>query len=269
MIPKKIHYCWFGRNEKSLDVLSCIMTWKKNLPDYEIKEWNESNYDVFKNSYTTDCYLKRKWAHLSDYVRADLLYRFGGIYFDVDVVVNKNLDEFLTVQAFSGFEIPGIPFTATWGTEEGHPWPKLVLDYYEKIGIFEDKTINSIVTNILVENFKIDKDNHQLQQGSNGVVIFPSNYFTNEVPTNFTTHKFHGSWLSENIDYYTYCNSVFYSNYINKETILNFLDTRPNEVDLLDVLNSFKIQLVLKSVIRYFFFVFKKKLYSFSKNKNL
>lgn len=260
MIPKKIHYCWFGKNEKSPDVLSCIMTWKKNLPDYEIKEWNESNYDVFKNSYTTDCYRKGRWAHLSDYVRADLLYSYGGIYFDVDVVVNRNLDEFLTFEAFSGFELQGVPFTAIWGAEEGHSWPKMVIDYYESKEFFEDQTINTIITDILVEKFKIDKDKNTLQHGSNGVVIFPSNYFTNEVPLNYTTHEFHGSWLSENIDYYSYCNNLFYSNYIKKETIFNFLDKRANEVDLLNILTSFKIHIVLKSILKYFFVVLKRKI---------
>jgi len=267
MIPKKIHYCWFGGSEKTIDILTCINTWNNHLPNYEIQEWNESNFDVFQNTYTSDCYTKGKWAHLSDYARAYVLYSFGGIYFDVDVVVHRNLDEFLIYRAFSGFEIPGIPFTATWGTEPGHPWPRMLLDYYESKGLFENKTINSIVTNILVENFNIDSDNNTLQHGSNGVVIFPSNYFTNEVALNYTTHKFHGSWLSENIDYYSYCNNLFYANYINKETVLNFLDKRANEVDLLNILTSFKIRIVMKSILKYILFVLKKKSRSFSNNK--
>ena len=85
MIPKKIHYCWFGGNEKSKLAKKCINSWKKYCPDYEIIEWNEENFKKNKNAYTRYCFENRKWAFLSDYVRLWVVANFGGIYFDTDV----------------------------------------------------------------------------------------------------------------------------------------------------------------------------------------
>lgn len=104
MIPKKIHYCWFGRGEKPKLAKKCIASWKKYCPDYEIIEWNEDNFDVNINSYTRMCYSKKKYAFLSDYVRLWVVYHNGGIYFDTDVELVKNPDFLLKNQAFFGFE---------------------------------------------------------------------------------------------------------------------------------------------------------------------
>ena len=92
MIPKKIHYCWFGGNEKSKLAKKCINSWKKYCPDYEIIEWNESNFDVTKNDYLKFCYENKKWAFLSDLARLMIIYSEGGIYFDTDVEMIKNID---------------------------------------------------------------------------------------------------------------------------------------------------------------------------------
>ena len=104
MIPKKIHYCWFGRGEKPKLAIRCIESWKKYCPDYEILEWNEDNYDVNKNEYTSWCYRNKKWAFLSDYVRLDVVNEHGGIYFDTDVELVKPLDDLLEYEAFYGLE---------------------------------------------------------------------------------------------------------------------------------------------------------------------
>ena len=87
MIPKTIHYCWFGRGEKPKLAQKCIASWKTFCPDYEIIEWNEDNYDVNSTPYTKYCYENKKWAFLSDYVRLDVVCRHGGVYFDTDVEV--------------------------------------------------------------------------------------------------------------------------------------------------------------------------------------
>ena len=81
MIPKVIHYCWFGGNELPNSAKKCIKSWKKYFPDYEIKEWNESNYDVRKNTYISQAFDACKYAFVSDYARFDILYQYGGIYF--------------------------------------------------------------------------------------------------------------------------------------------------------------------------------------------
>ena len=92
MIPKKIHYCWFGRGELNKKARKCISSWKKHCHDYELIEWNEDNYDVNQNAYTAYLYAEKKFAFLSDYVRLQKIYEEGGIYFDVDVEVIKSLD---------------------------------------------------------------------------------------------------------------------------------------------------------------------------------
>ena len=104
MIPKTIHYIWFGGNPLPEDAKRCIDTWKKYCPDYEIKEWNESNFDVAQNDYIKEAYEAKKWAFVSDYARLKVLVEYGGIYMDTDVEVLKPLDRFLSERAFSGFE---------------------------------------------------------------------------------------------------------------------------------------------------------------------
>ena len=104
MIPKKIHYCWFGRNELPAMAKKCIASWKKYCPDYEIIEWNEDNFDVNMNGYTKMCYEEKKYAFLSDYVRLVVVAEHGGIYFDTDVEVIKPIDRLLEHDAFYCFE---------------------------------------------------------------------------------------------------------------------------------------------------------------------
>lgn len=104
MIPKKIHYCWFGGTEKPEKAKKCINSWKKHCPDYEIVEWNESNFDVNQNGYTKMCMKEKKYAFLSDYARLVIIEEHGGVYFDTDVEVLRNIDEILENEAFFGFE---------------------------------------------------------------------------------------------------------------------------------------------------------------------
>lgn len=104
MIPRIIHYCWFGRGEKPELAKKCISSWKKFCPDYEIIEWNEDNFNVSKNAYTRMCYDEKKYAFLSDYVRLLVVAEHGGVYFDTDVELLKSPDKLLENEAFFGFE---------------------------------------------------------------------------------------------------------------------------------------------------------------------
>lgn len=104
MIPKVIHYCWFGGNPLPEDAKKCIASWKKYLPDYEIKEWNESNFDVNCCPYVKEAYEAKKYAFVSDYARFHVLYQEGGLYFDTDVEVIKNMDCIIAAGNFMGFE---------------------------------------------------------------------------------------------------------------------------------------------------------------------
>ena len=104
MIPKKIHYCWFGGNPLPKSAVRCINSWKKYCPDYEIIEWNEQNFNINMNPYTRMCYQQKKFAFLSDFVRLFVVNQHGGIYFDTDVELIKNPDFLLENEAFFGFE---------------------------------------------------------------------------------------------------------------------------------------------------------------------
>lgn len=104
MIPKIIHYCWFGRGPLPELAQKCITSWKKYLPDYEIKEWNEDNFDVNIIPYTAEAYKAKKYAFVSDYARFWILYKFGGIYFDTDVEVIRPIDDIVERGNFMGFE---------------------------------------------------------------------------------------------------------------------------------------------------------------------
>lgn len=106
MIPKKIHYCWFGGNPKPKMAEKCIASWKKYCPGWEIIEWNESNFDVDQNGYTRMCITEKKYAFLSDYVRLKVVAEHGGVYFDTDVELLRPIDELLTNEAFFGYETP-------------------------------------------------------------------------------------------------------------------------------------------------------------------
>lgn len=132
MIPKIIHYCWFGGNPLPKSAIKCINSWKKFFPDYEIKEWNESNFDVNMNGYVKFCYEHKLWAYLSDYVRLFVVEREGGLYFDTDVEVVRYPKELIeSCTAWFGFENPnyintGLGFAAVLH----HPAVKAMLSEY-------------------------------------------------------------------------------------------------------------------------------------------
>ena len=130
MIEKKIHYIWFGSNPLPPLAKKCIESWKKFCPDYEIVEWNETNFDVNQNIYTKEAYENKKWAFVSDYVRLYALYHHGGIYMDTDVEVLKNLDDYLNHDAFSGFESSNAIPTGIIGAKKGNYHIKQLLNEY-------------------------------------------------------------------------------------------------------------------------------------------
>ena len=137
-IPKIIHYCWFGGNPLSEMEMKCIASWRKNCPDYEIKRWDESNFDIHINQYVQEAYEAKKWAFVSDYARLYLLSEYGGIYMDTDVEIVQNLDRFLVHNAFTGFEDDNHIPTAIMGAEKGHRWIKYLLSYYDGRHFYRD-----------------------------------------------------------------------------------------------------------------------------------
>ena len=127
MIPKIIHYCWFGRGEMPPLAKKCIKSWKKYCPDYEIKEWNEDNFDLDMYPYAREAYDNRKFAFVTDVVRLYAIYTEGGIYMDTDVEVLKPLDSFLKHIAFSGYENDTLVPTGIMASEKGAKWIILII----------------------------------------------------------------------------------------------------------------------------------------------
>lgn len=210
MIPKIIHYCWFGGNLLPELAQKCIASWKKFLPDYEIKEWNEKNFDFSSNDYVKEAYENKKWAFVTDYVRLWAVFNFGGVYMDTDVEILKPLDEFLKLKTFSGFESSNAIPTGIMAGEKRNHWFELQLDYYKNRHFVKrdgnlDLTTNvTTITNITEENYKISLNNTLQDLGD--VVFYPSDYFC---PMDYKTgilkltkntvaiHHFAGSWLSD------------------------------------------------------------------------
>ena len=133
MIPKKIHYCWLGGNPLPESAKKCIRSWKKYCPDYEIIEWNESNYDFTKNRYMKEAFEAKKWGFVPDYARLDIIYQYGGIYLDTDVEMVRPFDDLLKYAGFAGFESDRyVNLGQGFGAEPGNPVIKKLMDSYER-----------------------------------------------------------------------------------------------------------------------------------------
>ena len=138
MIPKKIHYCWFGKGKYPPIVKKCINSWKKVMPDYELKLWNEDCFDINSITYMKKCYEMRKWAFISDYVRLYALYNDGGIYLDTDVMALKSFDSLLDCNAFWGLEAIAeenyvFPESGVFGTVKKFHILEEIMDYYHQL----------------------------------------------------------------------------------------------------------------------------------------
>ncbi len=131
VIPKIIHYCWFGCGEKPKLAQKCIASWRVFCPDYEIIEWNEDNYDVNSTPYTRYCYENHKWAFLSDFVRLHVVHQHGGIYFDTDVEVIASIDGLLDNGAFFAFEnAQNVATGLGFGAEKNSKYVRAMMDQY-------------------------------------------------------------------------------------------------------------------------------------------
>lgn len=199
MIPKKIHFIWVGGKEFPKDIKKCMKTWKKHLKGYEIKLWNETNFDIHSHPFIEAAYEAKKWAYVSDYIRSYVIYHEGGIYLDTDVLLLDNFDSFLGHRAFVGFERKDYPFTAVFGAEKGHPLVKDMLDYYDKLKeySFEFNDNNTIsVSDILVEKYGCEKNN-QYQILKEDIAVYPDTILCNPSKDSVSIHVFNGSWLKD------------------------------------------------------------------------
>lgn len=211
-IPKIVHYCWFGKGEKPKDVENCIASWKAQMPGYEFMEWNEENFDI-NNAipYVKQAYEARKFAFVSDYVRIQALYRFGGIYFDTDVEVLKPFEEYLEEDSMLlGFESERSLLTAFIAVEKEHPYMKEFLDSYEnRRFVNEDGSYDLTVINKgfseLMESKGVDLNKNEYQRLDGGIEVYPIEIFCGFDIKNWheaitdktcTVHHMAGSWVS-------------------------------------------------------------------------
>ena len=207
MIPKIIHYCWFGRNKLPKMACQCIASWRKYFPDYEIWEWNEDNFDVASVPYIEEAYESKKFAFVSDYARFKILYENGGVYFDTDVEVIRSMDDIIAAGAFMGLERDydaGFMVASGLGlaAPRGLALYKDILDRYADLhfrnedGTFDKTTTVSIVTSVLKAKGLKPKAGIV---DFNGIRIYPTEYFS---PLNFETRKLNITGNTRTIHHY-------------------------------------------------------------------
>jgi mannosyltransferase OCH1-like enzyme len=184
MIPQVIHYCWFGGKPHPKSVRKCIASWKQWMPDYEIKEWNESNFDVDSIPYSRDAYRQGKYAYVSDYARFCILYQYGGLYFDTDVEVVKPFHPIIAHGAFMGIEQDGLTISVApglaLGVEAGHELYKELIERYQYSSFYkEDGTpqvglvVRYTTETLLRHGFQLKNEKQQVA----GITIYPNEYF--------------------------------------------------------------------------------------------
>lgn len=207
MIPKKIHYFWVGGKSMPEKNKTCVESWKKFCPDYEIIEWNESNYDFSECTYMAQAYEAELWGFVPDYARLDIICREGGIYLDTDVELLKSLDDLLSCKAFIGFEnrksvAPGLGF----GAEPGNEILKQMRDLYHSFSFYNENGTPNIAPSPYYATKLLRSYGLQLngkRQFVHGIDIFPAEYFAPLCYTDnrlkitentYSIHWYHASW---------------------------------------------------------------------------
>jgi mannosyltransferase OCH1-like enzyme len=210
-IPKIIHYCWFGGNPLPEDAVACIESWKKFCPDYEIIEWNETNYDIKKNSYMNQAYQHRKWGFVPDYARLDIIYTHGGVYLDTDVELIKPLDDLLELEAFAGVESNSeyVALGLGFGARPHDELIKALRDYYDELSFVKENGELNITPAPIVNHAVLLENGYSFSKKVNQcktLTIFPSEYFcpkdciTNKIkttPNTYSIHHYDSSWISD------------------------------------------------------------------------
>ena len=211
MIPKIIHYCWFGGKEFPDEYKYYIETWKKYCPDYQIKEWNENNFDISSSDYAKEAYEQKKWAFVSDYARLKIIYEEGGIYLDTDVELVKPLDNLLKETCFLASEKTGYVNTGLgFGAEKNNDIIRLLLEEYlghhfiGKDGVYDNTACPKKNTKPLRKyGYKFSSEKIVVAQNA---VIFPPDYFDPmdctsgdiQITANtYSIHHYASSWISD------------------------------------------------------------------------
>ena len=208
---KTIHYFWFGGNPKSELIEKCIESWKKYFPDFEIKEWNEGNFDIRQNKYISQAYDAKKFAFVSDFARFKILHEQGGLYFDTDVEVIKPFGSFLENEAFVGFESEAYlnPGLVLWAKEPGNEMLGEILETYSGLEFLNpDGTQNTTTICIyftdLLKKYGLNTDNGKIQT-CGSFTVYPKEYFCpfndltgvlNKTENTCAIHWYSKSWMN-------------------------------------------------------------------------
>jgi hypothetical protein len=210
MIPKIIHYCWFGGNVLPQLAKDCIASWQVYLPEYQIVEWNETNFDINLFPFAKEALENKKYAFVSDVCRLYALKTYGGVYMDTDVEVLRPLDIFLSKTAFSGFENDDFVPTGIMASEPEGRWVTELLHYYDNLpfikenGDFDMKSNTIIITELMKE--KGFKMNNTFQEIEEYVSFYPNDFFcpksyktgnTDLTENSYCIHHFAKSWISK------------------------------------------------------------------------
>lgn len=211
MIPKIIHYCWFGKNEIPNKLAKYINTWEKQCPDYQIIEWNESNFDITMFKFTEEAYKNKKYAFVSDVARVYALMNYGGIYLDTDVEVYKCFDEILKHKCVVGFEYKNWIATSFMAAEKGHPFIEEFYLTYQNINFLKNNGMYNLETNVekitkMLEKRGLCRNNHY-QLLDDEIAVYPKEYFSpydygncilEKTEYSICVHHFLVSWLPYN-----------------------------------------------------------------------
>lgn len=204
MIPKIIHYCWFGRKDKPKEVEDNIANWKEKNPDFVIKEWNENNFNIRALAFTKEAYAVGKYAFVSDVARLYALYTEGGIYLDTDVRVLKPFEPYLNNHSFVGKESLFLVSTAVLGAEIGTAWVKDFMDRYKKRhfimknGMFDNQVNTLSLSFYFNVNYSLWSDR--------SLAIYDADVFSAKLYADkqyiisertVTVHEFSSSWMSK------------------------------------------------------------------------
>jgi hypothetical protein len=203
-IPKIIHYCWFGGQEIPEKNRRWMESWKRFCPDYEIMEWNESNYDVTKNEYMYEAYQTKKWGFVPDYARLDIICKYGGIYLDTDVELVANLDDLLYQHAFAGFQNEKeVNFGLGFGAERDSEIMKYLLkDYQDRHFIKEDGSLDQTASPVIQTESLVKKGlqlNGEYQILQNRLTIYPEKMLS---PKSQQTRKIETLEYTKSIHYF-------------------------------------------------------------------
>lgn len=209
LIPKKIHYCWFGNSEMPKRFQKNIETWKRLCPEYEIIQWNESNYDITKCNYMKQAYELKKWGFVPDYARLDIINTYGGIYLDTDVELLKSLDNLLKYSLFCGFEsLRFVAFGLGFGAMQGHVILQDMMKQYQEVDFIQSDGNLNLTPSPFYQTEVLKKygliQNGQCQEHKD-YVVFSKEYFApinaygfgNVTDNTYSIHQYAATWFDE------------------------------------------------------------------------